>query len=256
MRARRPLCFTVFATLCFVPLLTACGGGEVTVRVVQGGEEGQVQPVANLPVEFLPYDRDSIFDALTQRAEEPEPRIPEDLRTSFDSVQAMQGRWREAETQWAEVRDTLQQLSNRLQQMDPRSREYRQLFERFNQLEGREAQLNRAKNQAFARFDSLQKATLARADSIRAVRDAWADVAYQDYTSIVDSILEAEGREIHADTTDEQGYVSASLPNGDWWTYTRTDVPFGELYWNVPLDPAQTDTLVLDPQNAERRLRL
>lgn len=252
---RTPL--VVAALVSLAPLLSACGGGDVAVRVVQeGGGEGNVQPVADLPVQFLPYDRDSIFDALTAAAEEPEPQVPEALQEALDSVRVLQEQWREAETEWADVRDELQQLSNRLQNMDPRSREYRQLFERFNQLEGREQQLNQAKNQAFERFDSLQTATLERADSVRAVRDSWADIAYQDYVTIVDSILEAEGVEVREDTTDADGYATVSLPNRRWWVHTRTDVPFGELYWNVPVEPAETDTLVLDPENAERRLRL
>ena len=248
----------VVAALVFLPpLLSACGGGEVTVRVVQeGGEEGNAQPVADLPLEFLPFDRDSIFDALAASAEEPEPQVPQELQTALDSVRVLQEQWREAETQWADVRDELQRLSNRLQNMDPRSREYRELYDRFNQLEGREQQLNQTKNQAFERFDSLQTATLERSDSVRAVRDAWADIAFQDYTTIVDSILEAEGVEIRQDTTDAEGYATLSLPNRQWWVHARTDVPFGELYWNVPVEPAETDTLVLDAENAERRLRL
>lgn len=253
MRAK---CFFLLATLGTLPLLAACGGGEVTVRVMQGGEEGEAQPVADLPVQFLPFDRDSIFEALARAAEEPEPQIPEGLRTSFDSVQQLQGQWREAETRWTRVRDTLRALSERLQGMDARGSDYRQLYERFNQLESREAGLARTKNQAFARFDSLQKATLGRADSVRAVRDAWADVAFRDYATIVDSILEAEGVEIREDTTSAEGYAETSLSGDQWWVHTRMDVPFGELYWNVPIRPAEMDTLILDAGNADRRLRL
>lgn len=252
MRHHRVLFSMVFAGLALV----GCGGGEVTVEVMSEGSEGELQPVADQVISFLPFDRDSIFDALDERAEEPEPEIPQDLQTAFDSVGALQERWRDAESQWAEVRDSLQQISNRLQGMDPRGREYRQLFERFNALEDRERRLNRAKNEAFERFDGIQKATLARADSLRAVREAWADLAYQDYIPILDSILEAEGKEIREDTTDAEGRVTVRLGAGQWWVHTRLPVPFGELYWNVPIDPAEVDTLRLTPENAEERLRL
>lgn len=252
MRHDRLLFSTILASFALV----ACGGGDVTVEVLSEGSEGELQPVEDQVVRFLPFDRDSIFEALTERAEEPEPPIPEDLRTAFDSVSALQERWREAESRWAEVRDSLQQISNRLQGMDARSREYRQLYERFNSLEGRERQLNQGKNQAFERFDSIQKATLARADSLRAVREAWSDLAFQEYTPIVDSILEAEGKEIREDTTDAEGRIAVRLSAGTWWVHTRLPVPFGELYWNVPIDPSQVDTLRLSPENAEQRLRL
>lgn len=238
-------------------VLAACGGSDVTVQVVtEGGEEGGISPVRNQVVEFLPFDRDSIFDALTAQADEPEPQVPEEIQTAFDSVARLQENWRELESRWTEVRDSLRQLSNRLQVMDPRGRDYRQLFERFDQLERRERTLNQQKNQAFERFDELQRTTLERADSIRAVRESWEDMAFRGYPDVVDSLLESRGREIRQDTTDAEGLASARLRGDRWWAHTRVTLPFGELYWNVPFDPSETDTLRLTPENAERRLRL
>lgn len=236
---------------------TACGGGEVTVRVLTEGAEGELQPEENLVLDFLPYDRDSVFDVLTERAAEPEPRIPEELRAAFDSVRVLQEEWREADTEWAEVRDELKRLSDRLQGMDPRSREYRQLFDRFNSLEGRERALDRRKTQAFDAFTALQQSVLARRDSVQAVYEAWADVAFEEYLAIEDSILEAMGREVYQDTTDAEGTVTRRLPGGAWWVHTRIPVGmFDELYWNERFQPGGVDTLPLTPQNAERRLRL
>ena len=245
-----------FSTLaCATVLLSACGGGTVTVQVMNEAED-EVQPVEDQVVEFLPYDRDSIFDALAAAAEEPEPEVPQSLQAAFDSVADLQGQWRDAETEWGEVRDSLKQLSDRLRGMDQRSREYRQLYDRFNSLDARERRLNRQKQQAFTRFDSLQKASLVRADSIRAIREAWEDVAFQEYGTIVDSILQAEGKEVYEDTTGADGTVSRHLSGGTWYVYSRLAIPFGELYWNVPLNPSSTDTLRLTSENAERRIRL
>lgn len=238
-------------------LAAACGGGQVTVQVLTEGTEGEMQPEEDLVMTFLPYDRDSVFNALTQAATESEPQVPQDVRTTFDSVTALQETWREADSEWAEVRDSLQQLSDRLQRMDQRSREYRELFDRFNALEGRERALNRQKTQAFEAFTNLQQRALARADSIRAVRESWADVAFQEYLTVEDSILEALGKEIYEDTTSAEGTVTRRLPAGTWWVHTRIPVGmFDEYYWNVSFDPAQTDTLPLTPENADRRLRL
>lgn len=245
----------LFSVACAI-LVTACGGGEVAVRVITESAEGEAQPQSDLVVQFLPYDRDSIFDALTAAATDPEPQIPEELKATFDSVATLQEEWREADTEWAEVRDSLKQLSDRLRGMDQRSREYRQLFDRFNQLEQRERQLNRTKAQAFERFTNLQQHVLARRDSIQAIRESWADVAFQDYISITDSILEAQGREVHEDTTGDEGYVTERLPRGNWWVHTRVPVGmFDEYYWNILINPSEVDTLLLTPENAERRLR-
>lgn len=234
-----------------------CGGAEVTVQVLTEGAGGELQAQKDLIVRFLPYDRDSLFNTLAQAATDPEPQVPADLQVTFDSVTALQARWREVDTQWADVRDSLKQLSDRLQRMDRRSREYRQLYDRFGALEQREGALNRRKTQAFDAFTDLQERALSRADSIRAVRESWADIAFQDYLSIEESILEALGQEVYEDTTDAEGLVALRLPGGAWWAHTRVPVGmFDEFYWNQQLDGAQSDTLRLTPENADRRLRL
>lgn len=238
-------------------LTAACGGGQVTLQVLTESTEGEMQPEEDLVVTFLPYDRDSVFAALAESAPDPEPQVPQDLQVTFDSVTALQEQWRVADTQWAEVRDSLQRLSDRLQGMDQRSREYRELFDRFGALERRERALNGEKTQAFQAFTNLQQQALSRADSIRAVRESWADVAFQEYLSVEDSILETGGKELYQDTTNAEGVVSRRLPGGTWYVHTRIPVGmFDEYYWNVSFDPAQTDTLRLTPENAERRLRL
>lgn len=238
-----------------LPALAACGGGEVTVRVVTEGDTAQ-QPVEDLVVTFLPYDRDSIFDALTQQAEEPEPQVPDDLLQQYEQVQEAQQAWRDAESRWAVFRDSLKQLSQAMEGLDRRGREYLQLFEQFNELEGQERQLNAQKDRLFERFDSLQKATVSRADSMQAVIRSWEEIAFEDYTGITDSILEARGVEIREDTTGAQGYASASLPGGAWWAYTRYQLPFEELYWNLRVDTVFGDTIILSRENAEVRRRM
>lgn len=237
-------------------LLAACDGGPVTVQVVAGTSTEDAQPVEDVVVEFLPYDRDSIFEAMASRAEEPEPAIPQDLRDQFDQVIDAQQSWRDAEAEWGQVRDSLKQLSQQMEGLDRRSREYLELFDSFNELEQRVSALDQRRERLFARFDSLQKATVERADSVQSVIRTWEDDAFEGYTAIVDSLVEARG-EVRSDTTGAQGYATVSLPGGDWWAYARhTPGPFEELYWNVHLVPGETDTLTLNRENAEVRPRL
>lgn len=238
-----------------LPVLAACGGGEVTVRVVTEGDTAQ-QPVEDLVLTFLPYDRDSIFDVLTEQASEPEPQLPEDLVDQYEEVQSAQQTWREAESRWAVLRDSLKNLSQQMEGLDRRSREYLQLFEQYNELEGQERQLNSQKDQLFARFDSLQKSTVSRADSMEAVIGAWEEIAFEDYTSITDSILEERGVEIQVDTTGANGYATTRLSGGEWWAYTRFQLPFEELYWNLRVDTMFGDTIILSRENAEIRRRM
>lgn len=245
---------------CLAPallLLTACDGGSTTVQVMAGPSTGEAQPVEDVVVEFLPYDRDSIFEAMAGRADEPEPTIPQDLREQFDEVIEAQQTWRQAEARWSQLRDSLKQLSQQMEGLDTQGREYLQLFEQFNELEKRVTALDQRRGRLFARFDSLQKATVARADSVQSVIQTWEDEAFDGYTGVVDSLLTARDVEIRTDTTDAQGYATVSLPGGDWWAYARhTPGPFEELYWNEHFVPSQADTLILDRENAEVRPRL
>jgi len=238
--------------LALVPLVAACGG-DLTVQVLMDGADAP-QPVDDVEVQFLPFDRDSLFASLAAQASEPEPHVPADLRQAADSVLTLQEEWRTTESRWNEVRDSLRNLSDRLQGLDPRSRDYRQLFDQFGGMESRERSLNRQRQAAFDEFTSLQQATQARLDSVRVVIQSWEDVAFADFPDVEVALLDEIGREVVYDTTDADGYARAKLSKGNWWVYARVRVPSGELYWNVLTQVGAVDTLRLEPANAERRM--
>lgn len=246
----------VAAALLITAGLAACGGSQVAVQVTDEDPQGELQPRENIPVEFLPYDRDSIFRALEEQASEPRPEIPDTLRTLYSEIIDRQEEWRQAERQWQRWRDSLKALSSAMEGMDESTAEYKQLYGAFTDLEPKVEALNRQKNEAFESFDSLQTRTLNFADSIQALRDAWAQTAYDGYIEITDSIIQARGREMVADTTGADGWVNVTLPGGQWWVHARVSRPFEEVYWNVPIQAAQTDTLILTPDTAEIRLAL
>lgn len=234
------------------PLTAACGS-ELTVEVFTEAGDG-VQAVSDLEVQFLPFDRDSLFRDISSRASTPEPQVPADVRAANDSVLVLQATWRVVESRWNETRDSLRGISDQLSRLDPRDPNYRPLFERFNSMEGRERSLNRERQTAFDTFTRLQQSTQSRLDSVRVVIEAWEEVAFAEYGDIEVALLEALGREIVLDTTDAEGRLTRALPGGAWWVHTRVAIPAGELYWNVVTDPGAADTLRLDPANAERRL--
>lgn len=234
-----------------VTLATACGG-SVAVEVVTEGPDGEPQPQANLPLEFLPFDRDSVFDVLDQDAETPPPEMGDDLQEASERVTNLQAEWREAEAEWSETREQLRSVRQQLDQIDSRDPDYRRLYEQFNQLEGRERQLDRERKAAFDSFTTVQAQVATRLDSFRVVREAWADEAYAGYHDIEQELV-GDG-EVIADTTNQQGVATVSLPGGDWWVTARAPVSQGEMYWNVPVPDA--DTLRLDSSNGELRPRL
>jgi hypothetical protein len=238
--------------------LSACGGSEVTVQVLGEGADGSV-PQANLEVSFYPFDRDSVFDALDMEAASPKPEIPEEMLATFARIRSLQEEWRVKESEWSEARDRMQTLSQEMQGMDPRARgtrEYMSKYEEFEQLEGVERRLDMEKQALFDQFTAMQDSVTAQVDSFKAVRDTWEDEAYAGYFDIEQDLVTELGRQVFTDTTRADGYVTRSLPSGDWWVNTRIRVPAGEFVWNLKIDPSQVDTVYLDISNGTERIRL
>ena len=236
--------------LAILPLLTACGS-RVTVQVAV--DEAAAEPADDLEVQFLPFDRDSLFAAIMADASTPEPEIPADLEQASVTEQELREEWSAAESEWNNVRDEMRTINTRLEDLDQRSREYLELFEQFDDLEGRERTLDRRRQAAFDAFSDMQQATQQRVDSICIVIDSWEEMAFADYMALEADLLVALGRQMLADTTDADGFASAPISGGPWWIHSRVNTAAGELYWNVVVDEAPTDTLRLVPSNAELR---
>ncbi len=236
-------------------VFTACSRStQLAIRAVSEGQGETEMGLAQLQIRLLPYDRDSLFAALTAQYGEPEPQPPADLLSLRDSISVAQERWRTAEADWNEQRSELEALSERMKAMSRTSREYAQAFRRFDQLDGQLRRLDREKTRFFERFTELQSAYRAKADSFNAVVLGWGDEAFETFNEIVDSLLEARGVEELYDTTDASGWAYVVVPRGQWWAHTRYELPFEELYWNVPYrSDGGADTLVLNKSNAELR---
>ena len=239
------------ALLSGVVVAAAACGSSVTVEVTSEGPDGP-QPQANLPVEFLPFDRDSVFDVLDEQASAPRPEMSADLEAAAERVSNLQTAWRDKEAEWSETRDELRDLRARLDELDARDPDYRGLYQQFGNLEGVERRLDRERKAAFDQFTTAQNQVSTRLDSFRAVLTGWEDEAYAGYYDIEIELL--DGGEVIADTTNAQGLATVSLPGGQWWVTTRAPVADGELYWNLPVP--DVDTLRLDRSNAELRARL
>lgn len=70
---------------------TACGGGENVVLRASLDEAG-AQPIPDLPVRLLPYDRGAILDSLARADESPEPKFPADAMERLRTLQAEEAR--------------------------------------------------------------------------------------------------------------------------------------------------------------------
>lgn len=248
-----------------VPLLLAatvgaCGRNQVAVQAALADDEAQeARALADLPIRLLPYDRDAVFDSLEAAFAEPEPAIPADLLAQRDQIIQAERDWRQSEDRWGEARDSARALSSELDRMGREglraTPQYQQQFRNFERLEADARQAQQRSQAAFARYDQLQRTFLTRADSIRVVREQWADRAFADFDRVITARLRATGREEYADTTDASGSVRfRGIPQGQWWIYARYTLPFEELYWNVPVTVSGDSTgVTLTRQNAQSR---
>jgi len=239
--------------------LVACPGPELYVQAsLEDRETGEARPLAELPVRLVPFDRDAIFDSLSAAAPEPEPAIPQDLVQRQNEIRDAEQEWRTAENAWNQARGRLREIGEETQRMQQEglrgTPQYQQRFREFEQLENREREMRRSMDEAFQRFDTLQREVLAQADSIRAIREAWEDRAFADYNRIVQDTLDRLGREEVVDTTDANGRVRFRPREGRWWVHSRYTLPYSELYWNVPIQiEGDSVEVILNRGNAEER---
>lgn len=108
-----------------------------------------------------------------------------------------------------------------------------------------EEQAARAKGDtAVARFQAFRHSVLARADSVRAARRAWAEKAFADFDKRAGTAVANSGESEQVDTTDASGRAVFEAKAGHWWVYSRYTLPYSELYWNLPIEVAGDSTVV------------
>ncbi|MCI0435807.1 MAG: hypothetical protein L0271_19520 [Gemmatimonadetes bacterium] len=246
-----PLLFVMLA------LAAACTGEIGVLAQLESETGGDPTPLASLEVRVVPYDRDVIFDSLQAAASSPEPEAPDSLVQLQAAIATAQTDWSAATERWNAARDSLRAIRNRLDQLNRTSAEYRLLFTDFGDQEQRERGANRAMETAFQTYTGLQNRYNSAAEEFSIQYNAWADGAFAAVDEVVTRRLEAIGSEEVWDTTDANGVVRVTgLKRGDWWVHARYDLPFEELYWNVPVtvggEPA---TVQLNRATGENRAR-
>ncbi|MEJ2541002.1 MAG: hypothetical protein P8188_13690, partial [Gemmatimonadota bacterium] len=240
--------------------LAACGPAEVVVTTELESENpatgsAMMRPVSDLEVQLLPFDRDAVFDSLATAYGTPEPEIPAEILAAQEEIASAQEEWRDFENRWNTLRDTLQTISDSLENYNRGEARYVALFNEFGDLDTELSQVERQMNQAFARFDSLQRANIEAAQAIRIERENWANDAFAGVGDVWAEKVRASGLTPAADTTNANGVATFAVKPGQYWVHARYDEVYNELYWNVPLTVEGGDpvTLTLTRDNAEVR---
>ncbi len=243
-------------------LLSACGPTQVVVTAEIAANDpnqgAEPRALGDLEIRLFPYDRDAIFDSLTAVAERPEPAIPDSVLDAQNQVAAAQQAWRDTEARWNVLRDTLRVLLDELDGLNRQQGQYRVLYNEFQDLEDEYADVEDEVDDAFEEFTSLQAASLAAAQEIRLLREAWADEAYAEVGIAMTAHERASGLQVLADTTDANGIAEFEAKAGGYWVTARYELPYTELYWNVSINVVRGEPLQvrLTRDNASSRPKL
>jgi hypothetical protein len=229
-------------------LIAACGPTQVVVVAEIASDDpsqgGEVRALGDLEIRLFPYDRDVVFDSLTAAATTPEPAIPDSVLDAQNQVAAAQQAWRDMEARWNTLRDTLQTLTDALDQLNRGQAQYRLLFRDFQDLEGEYLSVERQRDAAFENFTSLQSASMAAAEETRGLREQWADEAFAEVSVVMAQHERASGLTTLYDTTDASGLADGfEADPGDYWVTARYELPYTELYWNVPITVVRGEPL-------------
>ena len=96
---------------------------------------------------------------------------------------------------------------------------------------------------------------------MRIVRENWADSAFADVDDVLAAKLRASGLQEATDTTDASGVANGDqfkVPPGKYWVTARYELPYTELYWNVPIEVkrGEPNEIKLTRENAKERVKL
>ena len=225
----------------------ACGPGEIEVtaaiEVPDPDAEGQMvsRPIADAEIQVIPFDRDLVFDSLMGAFPTPEPEIPADLVEAQAEIAAAQAEWNTAEATWGSGRARLLEILAELEPLNRGEGQYNVLYQEYLDEEQRVNRSERVKDQAFERFTDLTEAIILRRDSMRIIREGWADDAFASAFDVFAVKLQETGQDIVVDTTDAQGYSLIDVPPGEWWVYAFYEEAYSELYWNIPVTVVRGD---------------
>jgi hypothetical protein len=238
--------------------LAACGSGQITVQSSVERADGSTTGLEGLLVRVLPYDRDAIFTELERAYGIPEPTVPDSLKALQDAIARAQGEWTTAEAIWNAARDSLKVLSDRMAVMDRTSAPYALAYRDFIAQEAVVQRAEQVSKSAYGRFEELNRRHSQQTDSVRLAWAEWEETAFAGADSAIRERVSASGLTEQADTTDGNGVATfATVRKGKYWIHARQELPYEDLYWNIPVEVAgEPVTVQLNRQSAQVRPRL
>lgn len=211
-------------------------------------------PLARLGFVALPYDRDSVLQAL----EAGNPR-PAALTRQLDSLfQEFRGPFVIYAADAYRAQGIEQKLGRLRRQLDSLPRAgpaYDSLYREFAETSDSLASARKRRDKTQHALAVTRNDLSQPIDSLRQLMTRWEDSTYRGYDSITRMLGTTIGREAFSDSTGADGTTTIRLPRGDWWIYARSwDAwdPNSEWYWSVRVTG---DRVVLDRASGRRMPR-
>ncbi len=192
---------------------------------------GRETPLPGTVITAIPFNRDSIREALESRAALPRPHTRA-LDSLFQAFRAPFFGF--ATVAWQA--DRLRRLRDSLAgAAGADSLAAGRLGRVEDSLRILEPELTRARRALAAARDSLWP----RIERLREEVERWEHTTFQGYDSIVRALTRERFRTGLIDTTDSRGWVVLVLPAGRWWISARSPDPAdpnAQWSWNLPVD--------------------
>jgi hypothetical protein len=216
-------------------LLGCEGPRRVTVQVSIPDLDGTVTPLRGVTVTALPFNRDSLAQAMEREHGGSRPHVAE-LDSLYDAFRGPFLAYFRADRRRAAVSDSV--ASGALPQAA---------------LDSAVAQLASAKLQ----LAEARAAVGGRIDSLRAKVSKWEDSTYRGFDGRAKALMDTTGGKPVSDTTDASGSTTLTLRPlpGGWWVSASSWDPLDPnriWYWNVRVTG---DTVRLDPRTGQHRSR-
>jgi len=245
--------------------VAACGPAEVVVTIeidIDNPEgEGMIsRALSDVEVQLIPFDRDAVFDSMAMAFGTPEPPVPDELVTARGEVRVAQEEWQQSQARWNTIRDTLQKLNATMEDYTRGESRYVALFREWTDFDRELQGVTRQMDRSFDRFNELQQGTIRSSDSIRILKENWADEAFVGVGEIFKLKVKEAGLDAVADTTDATGVARTHLQvkPGEYWVVARYEEAYSELYWNVRItvEGGEPTQIRLTRENATERIKL
>ena len=206
-----------------------------------------------------PMTATQIFDSVSTAFGTPEPPIPSELIAAREEVQQAQQEWDQDQRRWNILRDTLQTLTSAMEQFSRGEARYVALFREWQDFD---AELGRGRA---ADERLLRPLRLAPARAPSAPRTRCGSSGTTGRTKPSQDVGRDLPREAARDRVSTSPWTrrtpsgvartNLAVKPGQYWVYARYDLPYTELYWNVPItvERGEPVEVQLTRANAEER---